>query len=70
MKQRRMGLNDFIQKLANNSYACKHPEVQSYLKISQPQEPELMNANPSPPVSISCLLEEKLYVVVSQMFKY
>ncbi|EQB78728.1 serine/threonine-protein kinase Sgk1 isoform 2 [Camelus ferus] len=49
MKQRRMGLNDFIQKIANNSYACKHPEVQSILKISQPQEPELMNANPSPP---------------------
>lgn len=23
MKQRRMGLNDFIQKLATNSYACK-----------------------------------------------
>uniref|UniRef100_A0A8C6RLP4 Uncharacterized protein n=1 Tax=Nannospalax galili TaxID=1026970 RepID=A0A8C6RLP4_NANGA len=49
MKQRRMGLNDFIQKLANNSNACKHPEVQSILKISQPREPELMNANPSPP---------------------
>lgn len=48
-----MGLNDFIQKIANNSYACKHPEVQSILKISQPQEPELMNANPSPPPSPS-----------------
>lgn len=23
MKQRRMGLNDFIQRLATNSYACK-----------------------------------------------
>ena len=23
MKQRRMGLNDFIQRLASNSYACK-----------------------------------------------
>ncbi|KAM6324147.1 serine/threonine-protein kinase Sgk1 isoform 3-T3 [Aegotheles albertisi] len=53
MKQRRMGLNDFIQKIATNSYACKHPEVQSILKISQPQEPELMNANPSPPPSPS-----------------
>lgn len=31
-------------------YPCS-PEVQSILKISQPQEPELMNANPSPPVS-------------------
>nr|KAF6342037.1 serum/glucocorticoid regulated kinase 1 [Myotis myotis] len=55
MKQRRMGLNDFIQKIANNSYACKHPEVQSILKISQPQEPELMNANPSPPSTPSLL---------------
>lgn len=32
------------------SHRCS-PEVQSILKISQPQEPELMNANPSPPVS-------------------
>lgn len=32
------------------SYPCSS-EVQSILKISQPQEPELMNANPSPPVS-------------------
>uniref|UniRef100_A0A8C2VD12 Protein kinase domain-containing protein n=1 Tax=Chinchilla lanigera TaxID=34839 RepID=A0A8C2VD12_CHILA len=53
VKQRRMGLNDFIQKIANNSYACTHPEVQFILKISQPQEPELMNANPSPPPSPS-----------------
>ncbi|XP_038253957.1 serine/threonine-protein kinase Sgk1 isoform X1 [Dermochelys coriacea] len=53
MKQRRMGLNDFIQKIATSSYPCKHPEVQSILKISQPEEPELMNANPSPPPSPS-----------------
>ncbi|XP_015204540.1 serine/threonine-protein kinase Sgk1 isoform X1 [Lepisosteus oculatus] len=53
MKQRRMGLNDFIQKLATNSYACKHPEVQSILNLNQPQEPELMNTNPSPPPSPS-----------------
>uniref|UniRef100_A0A671WFW6 Serum/glucocorticoid regulated kinase 1 n=1 Tax=Sparus aurata TaxID=8175 RepID=A0A671WFW6_SPAAU len=52
MKQRRMGLNDFIQRLATNSYACKHPEVQSILNLSPPQDAELMNANPSPPVSI------------------
>ncbi|MEE6475714.1 hypothetical protein FKM82_010844 [Ascaphus truei] len=53
MKQRRMGLNDFIQKIATNSYACKHPEVQSILNISQPQEPELLNANSSLPPSPS-----------------
>uniref|UniRef100_A0A8C6QNR6 Serine/threonine-protein kinase Sgk1-like n=1 Tax=Nannospalax galili TaxID=1026970 RepID=A0A8C6QNR6_NANGA len=53
LRKQRMGLNDFIQKIANNSNACKHPEVQSILKISQPREPELMNANPSPPPSPS-----------------
>ncbi|XP_054618237.1 serine/threonine-protein kinase Sgk1 isoform X2 [Dunckerocampus dactyliophorus] len=51
MKQRRMGLNDFIQRLATNSYACKHPEVQSILNLSPPQDAELMNTNPSPPPS-------------------
>lgn len=123
MKQRRMGLNDFIQRLATNSYACKQwvsthiwlillfcaqwrskhwetqpnilvilhwrniwcvewcqsfhisanlwscvwrwtkfelgvwlllcfsSEVQSILNLSPPQDPELMNTNPSPPVS-------------------
>ncbi|KAK1801924.1 hypothetical protein P4O66_022550 [Electrophorus voltai] len=53
MKQRRMGLNDFIQKLATSSYACKHPEVQSILNLTPPQDPELMNTNPSPPLSPS-----------------
>ncbi|XP_023662497.1 serine/threonine-protein kinase Sgk1 isoform X2 [Paramormyrops kingsleyae] len=53
MKQRRMGLNDFIQKLATNSYACKHPEVQSILNMGSPQDTELLNANPSPPPSPS-----------------
>ncbi|XP_046877504.1 serine/threonine-protein kinase Sgk1 isoform X1 [Hypomesus transpacificus] len=53
MKQRRMGLNDFIQRLASNSYACKHPEVQSILNLTPPQDAELMNANPSPPPSPS-----------------
>uniref|UniRef100_A0A4W5JXR7 Serum/glucocorticoid regulated kinase 1 n=1 Tax=Hucho hucho TaxID=62062 RepID=A0A4W5JXR7_9TELE len=55
MKQRRMGLNDFIQRLAtSNSYTCKHPEVQSILNLApQQQEAELMNANPSPPPSPS-----------------
>ncbi|XP_068609984.1 serine/threonine-protein kinase Sgk1 [Brachionichthys hirsutus] len=53
MKQRRMGLNDFIQRLATNSYSCKHPEVQSILNLSPPQDAELMNTNPSPPPSPS-----------------
>ncbi|KPP59433.1 hypothetical protein Z043_122643 [Scleropages formosus] len=49
MKQRRMGLNDFIQKLATTSYACKHPEVQSILNMGTPQDAELINTNSSPP---------------------
>ncbi|XP_030642813.1 serine/threonine-protein kinase Sgk1 isoform X5 [Chanos chanos] len=53
MKQRRMGLNDFIQKIATNSYACKSPEVQSILNLTPPQDAELMNSNPSPPPSPS-----------------
>lgn len=53
MKQRKMGLNDFIQKLSANSYACKHPEVQSILNLTPPQDAELMNSNPSPPPSPS-----------------
>ncbi|CAI9618660.1 unnamed protein product [Staurois parvus] len=53
MKQRRMGLNDFIQKISTNTYTCKHSEVQSILNISQPSEPELLNGNPSPPPSPS-----------------
>ncbi|XP_014857334.1 PREDICTED: serine/threonine-protein kinase Sgk1 isoform X2 [Poecilia mexicana] len=53
MKQRKMGLNDFIQKLSTNSYACKHTEVQSILNLTPPQDPELMNSNPSPPPSPS-----------------
>ncbi|KAK7835392.1 hypothetical protein U0070_017928 [Myodes glareolus] len=69
MKQRRMGLNDFIQKIANNSYACKHPEVQSILKISQPQEPELMNASPSPPVLLARHKAEEAFYAVKVLQK-
>uniref|UniRef100_A0A673MSN2 Serine/threonine-protein kinase Sgk1-like n=1 Tax=Sinocyclocheilus rhinocerous TaxID=307959 RepID=A0A673MSN2_9TELE len=53
MKQRKMGLNDFIQKLSTNTYACKHPEVQSILNLTPPQDAELINSNPSPPPSPS-----------------
>nr|XP_061806148.1 serine/threonine-protein kinase Sgk1-like isoform X3 [Nerophis lumbriciformis] len=51
MKQRKMGLNDFIQRLATNAYACKHPEVQSILNLSPAQDAELMSSSPSPPPS-------------------
>ncbi|KAM9445453.1 serine/threonine-protein kinase Sgk1 isoform 2-T2 [Clarias gariepinus] len=53
MKQRKMGLNDLIQKLATSSYACKHSEVDSILTLTPPQDPELMTSNPSPPPSPS-----------------
>nr|XP_006012062.2 PREDICTED: serine/threonine-protein kinase Sgk1-like [Latimeria chalumnae] len=52
MKQRRMGLNDFIQKLATNSYSYKHSEVQTILNIT-PQDSELMNSTSSSPPSPS-----------------
>ncbi|XP_077568162.1 serine/threonine-protein kinase Sgk1 isoform X2 [Stigmatopora nigra] len=51
MKQRKMGLNDFIQRLATNAYACKHPEVQSILNLSPAPDAELMSSTPSPPAS-------------------
>lgn len=35
-------------------------EVQSILNLSPPQEAELMNANPSPPVSIFTLTIDEL----------
>ncbi|KAI5095534.1 serine/threonine-protein kinase Sgk1 isoform X2 [Silurus meridionalis] len=53
MKQRKMGLNDFIQKLATSSYSCKHTEVDSILTLTPPQDPELMTTNSSPPPSPS-----------------
>lgn len=53
VKQRRMGLNDFIQRLAANSYVCKHAELQSVLHLTPPQDAERMNSNLCTPPSPS-----------------
>ncbi|XP_072912430.1 serine/threonine-protein kinase Sgk1 isoform X3 [Hemitrygon akajei] len=51
MKQKRMGLNDLIQKLAaSQSYTCKHSEVPAMLHAS-PKEAEKNVTRPSPPPS-------------------
>lgn len=47
-----------ISEILNRPFNLHSPEVQSILKISQPQEPELMNASPSPPVSTLMSTEE------------
>ncbi|XP_072410046.1 serine/threonine-protein kinase Sgk1 isoform X3 [Chiloscyllium punctatum] len=51
MKQRRMGLNDLIQKIAaSQSYACKHTEVPAMLHVT-PKETEANGDSASPPPS-------------------
>ncbi|XP_072355818.1 serine/threonine-protein kinase Sgk1 isoform X1 [Scyliorhinus torazame] len=51
MKQRRMGLNDLIQKIAaSQSYSCRHAEVPAMLHVS-PKESEANGENASPPSS-------------------
>lgn len=52
MKQKRMGLNDLIQKLAaSHSYACKHSEVPAMLHASPKETETNGNSPPSPPPS-------------------
>ncbi|XP_016113269.1 serine/threonine-protein kinase Sgk1-like isoform X3 [Sinocyclocheilus grahami] len=41
IKERKMGLNDFIQKLVSNPPICQHAEVGSFLKIDENQNEEL-----------------------------
>ncbi|XP_043573287.1 STKc_SGK domain-containing protein isoform X1 [Chiloscyllium plagiosum] len=40
IKQRKMGLNDFIQKLVSNPQICQHPDVRVFLQIDQSQPDE------------------------------
>ncbi|XP_059510415.1 LOW QUALITY PROTEIN: serine/threonine-protein kinase Sgk1 [Stegostoma tigrinum] len=40
IKQRKMGLNDFIQKLVSNPQICQHPDVRVFLQIDQNQPDE------------------------------
>ncbi|KTG06122.1 hypothetical protein cypCar_00003236 [Cyprinus carpio] len=41
IKERKMGLNDFIQKLVSNPPICQHAEVGSVLKVDENQNEEL-----------------------------
>uniref|UniRef100_A0A4W6EIP4 Si:ch211-195b13.1 n=1 Tax=Lates calcarifer TaxID=8187 RepID=A0A4W6EIP4_LATCA len=41
IKERKMGLNDFIQKLVSTPHICQHVEVNSLLKIDENQNEEL-----------------------------
>uniref|UniRef100_A0A8B9RFQ4 Serine/threonine-protein kinase Sgk1 n=1 Tax=Astyanax mexicanus TaxID=7994 RepID=A0A8B9RFQ4_ASTMX len=41
IKERKMGLNDFIQKLVSSPHICQHSQVGSFLKIDENQNEEL-----------------------------
>ncbi|XP_061597505.1 serine/threonine-protein kinase Sgk1-like isoform X2 [Cololabis saira] len=40
IKERKMGLNDFIQKLVSSPHICQHTEVNNFLKIDENQNEE------------------------------
>ncbi|XP_049607626.1 STKc_SGK domain-containing protein isoform X2 [Syngnathus scovelli] len=41
IKERKMGLNDFIQKLVSTPHICQHVEVNNFLKIDENQNEEV-----------------------------
>uniref|UniRef100_A0A8C5HRJ6 Serine/threonine-protein kinase Sgk1 n=1 Tax=Gouania willdenowi TaxID=441366 RepID=A0A8C5HRJ6_GOUWI len=41
IKERKMGLNDFIQKLVSTPHICQHAEVNNFLKIDENQNEEV-----------------------------
>ncbi|XP_046874973.1 STKc_SGK domain-containing protein isoform X1 [Hypomesus transpacificus] len=43
IKERKMGLNDFIQRLVSNPHICQHSEVNTFLKIDENQNDEMEN---------------------------
>uniref|UniRef100_A0A8D2ZI45 Serine/threonine-protein kinase Sgk1 n=1 Tax=Scophthalmus maximus TaxID=52904 RepID=A0A8D2ZI45_SCOMX len=61
IKERKMGLNDFIQKLVSTPHICQHVEVNSLLKIDENQNEEVDNNElAESPVSTNCLLTDPL----------
>uniref|UniRef100_A0A1A8RPG6 Serine/threonine-protein kinase Sgk1 n=1 Tax=Nothobranchius rachovii TaxID=451742 RepID=A0A1A8RPG6_9TELE len=48
IKERKMGLNDFIQKLVSTPHICQHIEVNNFLKIDQNQDQNQEAAGESP----------------------
>uniref|UniRef100_H3C927 Serine/threonine-protein kinase Sgk1 n=2 Tax=Tetraodon nigroviridis TaxID=99883 RepID=H3C927_TETNG len=48
IKERKMGLNDFIQKLVSTPHICQHVEVNNFLKIDKNQVPWLRTLSKCP----------------------
>ncbi|TNM93058.1 hypothetical protein fugu_018460 [Takifugu bimaculatus] len=46
IKERKMGLNDFIQKLVSTPHICQHVEVNNFLKIDENQNEDTENGPP------------------------
>lgn len=44
IKERKMGLNDFIQRLVSTPHICQHSEVKNFLKIDENQNQDLEDA--------------------------
>ncbi|GAA6233224.1 serine/threonine-protein kinase Sgk1-like isoform X2 [Lates japonicus] len=54
IKERKMGLNDFIQKLVSTPHICQHVEVNSLLKIDENQNEEVENSQlPDSPLCLN-----------------
>uniref|UniRef100_A0A668TEG1 Uncharacterized protein n=1 Tax=Oreochromis aureus TaxID=47969 RepID=A0A668TEG1_OREAU len=60
IKERKMGLNDFIQKLVSTPHICQHVEVNNFLKIDENQNEEVENELPDSDVSRNCLLPSQI----------
>ncbi|XP_041096474.1 STKc_SGK domain-containing protein isoform X2 [Polyodon spathula] len=48
IKERKMGLNDFIQRLVSSPNMCQHSDVRVFLKINKNQNEEAEDQNNSP----------------------
>uniref|UniRef100_A0AAY4E6H2 Serine/threonine-protein kinase Sgk1 n=1 Tax=Denticeps clupeoides TaxID=299321 RepID=A0AAY4E6H2_9TELE len=54
IKERKMGLNDFIQRLISNPHICQHSAVESFLKIDENQNENLaVEERPGPRSSLA-----------------
>lgn len=48
IKERKMGLNDFIQRLVSSPHMCQHSDVRVFLKIDENQNEEAEDQSSSP----------------------
>ncbi|KAK2920860.1 hypothetical protein Q8A73_000345 [Channa argus] len=71
IKERKMGLNDFIQKLVSTPHICQHVEVNNFLKIDENQNEEVENDPISQsPVSRNRSLADYLTCFLSKIWQY